>query len=254
MTDTDVTTSDTPPGCVPDGRWLSLAGYGFSKYETWSRGGYGLDQRPVRNKATGKLMAVSEDTSGLRDGERGYLKVKLYNDETPARQKTLKVHRLILFVNTGPMPEGMQTRHLDGDPWNNRWEPGDEAETKAAGGNLLPGTGPQQHIDQKTAGTYSPPPKTFPCINHGACGGMTAAPDCRCQPCREQAGERAGALLKEGVPLRAVARRLHYQNDVHVHALARQYGGYRGSLEQARTQQQPLLRRMLGRFRRPGGK
>jgi len=256
MTAPDVTVSDTPPGCEPGGEWLSLAAHGFSKYEVWSRGGSGREQRPVRNKTTGNLMAVSEGTRGRPGGvqrAKGYLQVKLYNDA--GKQETKAVHSLILLANVGPPPEGMQTRHLDSDPWNNRWEPGDEETTRKAGGNLIYGDGPQQRKDQMEAGTAVPPPATFPCVNHARCGGMAVRDGRRCLPCLKETGIRAAALLNEGMPLAAVTRKLGYQSTSErwVFGLARDYGGYRGTITQARTQKRPpLLRRVLGRFRRCG--
>ena len=256
MTAPDVTTADVPPGCEPGGRWLPLAPHGFAKYELWSSGGYGRDQRPVRNKATGNLMAVSEGTRGRPGGTmraKGYLQVKLYNDQ--GKQETKTVHSLILLANVGPAPEGMQTRHLDSDPWNNRWAPGDEEETHKAAGNLIYGDGPQQRRDQVKAGTAVPPPVTFPCVNHARCGGMAVRDGRRCLPCLKETGARAAELLNTGMPLVAVACKLGYQGTSQpwVFGLARQYGGYRGTIEQARTQKRPpLLRRVLGRFRRGG--
>jgi len=41
----------------------------------------------------------------------------------------------------GPCPDGQQVRHLDGNPLNNRWAPGEtDEEVIAAGGNLRYGT------------------------------------------------------------------------------------------------------------------
>jgi hypothetical protein len=214
MTAPDVTTSDTPPGCVPGGEWISLAPYGFPKYEAWSPGGYGLaeDQWPIRRQIAGTRLKVTL-------GTHGYPQVKPYNDQ--GKQKTLTVHGLIMLANVGPPKPGQETRHLNSDPLDYRWAPGGtDEEIKAAGGNLVYGTKPQNHADQVKAGTAVLPPPTFPCV----------------------------------MPLKAVTRKLGYTNEVHVHALARQYGGYKGSLEQARTQCRPsLMRRVLGRFARVGG-
>lgn len=253
MTAPNVTCDGTPPGCEPGGTWISLAPHGLSKYEVWSKGGQGRDQRPVRNKATGNLLAVSEGTQRRNTNRRGYLQVKPYPDQGK-KQDTRTVHSIILLGNVGPPPEGMQTRHLDNDQWNNRWEPGTEAETKAAGGNLIYGTGPEQRKDQVKAGTVTPPPTMFKCVNHDRCGAMVTSKGRRCPPCMREAGIRAAALLSDGTPLKTVTSKLHYKNEVHVHALARQYGGYRGSLAQARSQRRPsLYRRILGRFRRTPG-
>jgi len=249
MTAPDVTVSDITPG---DGtEWVSLAPYGYSKYEIDRRGGYGRDQQPVRNRATGNLLSVGEGTQKRNTHRRGYLQVKLYNDE--GGRDTRTVHSLVLLVNDGPPPEGMQTRHLDNDPWNNRWEPGDEGQTRKAGGNLIYGSAPQQHKDQVKAGTVAKP--VFECVNHATCGNTAPFRNARCVPCLTETGVRASALLSEGVPLPKVTRKVGYQpaSDRQVHALARDFGGYRGTIAQARGQRrEPLLRRVIARFQRGG--
>ena len=58
----------------------------------------------------------------------GYKMVTLYG---PNGRKGKSVHRLVLEVHSGPCPEGMQCRHLDGDKANNnisnlRWGTGVE--------------------------------------------------------------------------------------------------------------------------------
>jgi hypothetical protein len=52
------------------------------------------------------------------------------------RGKSIYVHRLVLEAFIGPCPDGMECRHLDGDPGNNRLE------------NLCWGT-PQQNADDR---------------------------------------------------------------------------------------------------------
>ena len=139
MTAPGVTISDTPPGCAPGGQWISLAPYGFSNYEAWSKGGQGLDQRPIRSLArtvngryrSALLLKVGEGSRnrpGSTPRKKGYLRVKLHPDEGTPRP--IEVHALILLANVGRPEPGMQTRHLDNDPWNNRWEPGDEESTR----------------------------------------------------------------------------------------------------------------------------
>lgn len=246
MTASDVTASDITPGDDETG-WISLAPYGFSKYEAWPPGGYGLgeDQWPIRHKTKGTRLKVTL-------GTHGYPQVKPYNDKR--KQETRTVHSLILLANVGEPGDGQETRHLNSDPLDYRWAPGrTDEEIKAAGGNLVYGTKPQNHADQVKAGTAVLPPPTFPCVNHTRCGAMVLSEGRRCPPCMEQAGIRAAGLLNAGIPLPAVTRKLGFKSEVHVHALARQYGGYKGSLAQARTQRRPsLLRRMLSRFRRGG--
>jgi hypothetical protein len=69
------------------------------------------------------------------------------------KQERFQVHRLVLMAFDGPCPEGQEARHLDGDPGNNRWEPGTEEERMAAGGNLIWGTHSENIRDKHRHGT-----------------------------------------------------------------------------------------------------
>lgn len=68
-------------------------------------------------------------------------------------QQRFPVHGLVMRAFVGPYPEGMEVRHLDGDPANNHWEPGNEQETQAAGGNLIYGTHAENVQDMLRHGT-----------------------------------------------------------------------------------------------------
>jgi hypothetical protein len=231
----------TAPGVTVD--WVSLAPYGFSKYEIRSRGGYGLDENqwPVRRAGNGKPLKVSL-------GSNGYPRVKPYNDQ--GQQKTVEVHALIMLANVGPPEAGQETRHLDNDPLNYRWAAGGEAETKAAGGNLVYGTKKANHADQVEAGTATRP--EYPCA--GGCGGTASFAGARCRPCMTAAGKRAADLLNSGVPLPEVTRRCGYKSESWTFAAARDCGGYTKTPAQARhPRRKPLLRRVLDRLRRRGG-
>jgi len=237
--------------------WVSLTPYGYSKYEIDRHGGYGRDQQPVRNRATGNLLSVGEGTQKRNTHRRGYLQVKLYNDE--GGRDTRTVHSLVLLVNVGSPAEGMQTRHLDNDPWNNRWEPGDEAATRKAGGNLIYGSAPQQHKDQVAAGTASPLPEVE-CVNHARCGGMAATGGRRCVSCMTEVGEKATPLLRQGMHRADVAVELGYAatSGPYVEGLAVSFGGYVKPAAQAgpkrRAPKRTLRRRVAGWFRRGGGR
>ena len=69
----------------------------------------------------------------------GYLKVDLSRD---AVERGYFVHRLVLTAFVGPAPDGMETRHGDGDPTNN------------ALSNLSWGTHAANISDQVTHGTH----------------------------------------------------------------------------------------------------
>lgn len=82
----------------------------------------------------------------------GYLHLGL---SRRCKKYTFKVHRLVMLAFVGPRPEGLQVRHLDGNPLNNRWAPGNEEETVAAGGNLIYGTPSENNLDTVRHGTWS---------------------------------------------------------------------------------------------------
>ena len=206
-------------------RWTPLPAP-YSKYEVFSDGRE-ADQRPVR-KAGGKPLALTLSNSG-------YLLVKVYDDNGKRQTKT--VHSLVLLGFAGECPPGMETRHLDDDPLNNRWRPGStDDEVRAAGGNLIWGTKKQQHADKVANGGATEAPKTFPCVNHARCGGMVTNPGRRCLDCVAEVGREAAALLNGGRGLQAVAEHFGYTGPDWVFKLAVQHGGYEGTRMQARMQ------------------
>lgn len=83
-------------------RWLPVKGY-EGLYEVSDLGRF-------RNSKRMKLKKTTPD-------KFGYLQVRLCKDGIPA---TKLAHRLVLEAFVGPCPEGMETRHLDGDPTNNK--------------------------------------------------------------------------------------------------------------------------------------
>jgi hypothetical protein len=148
----------------------------------------------------------------------GYAHVALCRD---GGQETRNVHTLVLEAFVGPRPDGMEARHLDGDPAN------------CALSNLRYGTSGENNLDQVQHGTHNNASKV-------ACGkghkytaentlyrlqpdGTVKRRDCRaCLARRRQAdrdlekqppasgGERC---IEEGCPNRRVAKglcRKHY--------------------------------------------
>jgi hypothetical protein len=208
----------------------------FSKYE-WSADGFGPDQRPIRRAGAATGLATTVSNSG-------YLQVKPYDDD--GKRQTIPVHQLILLGGTGvPCPPGQESRHLDDDPFNNRWRPGaTDDEVRAAGGNLVRGTKKQNTRDKADNGRPSVAPKPFRCVNHARCGGMVANPGRRCLPCVTEVGAEAARLLDSGMGLDRVTRRLGYSNPEWVHKLARTHGGYCGTIAAARAQRLPWTRRV----------
>lgn len=234
MTASEVTASDQQAGT-----WRPLPPP-FTKYE-WCDSGYGPDQRPIRRIGTVTGLATTVSNHG------GYLMVKPYDDGGTRQTRT--VHSLVLLGGAGPCPAGLESRHLDDDPLNNRWAPGvTREEVQAAGGNLMYGTKPQNAQDKFDNGhsRAAPPAPPRPCVR---CGGMFTAKGRRCPACVTAIGQQAAAMLRAGRNLDVVTLRAGYQNQEWVHKLACRHGGYTGSLEQAQAQGRSLSHRVMATLR-----
>jgi NUMOD4 motif len=133
-------TTPGPSVPVPPERWLPVPGW-ENLYEVSSHG-----QVESHHRATPRI---------LRPGymkKSGYAVVGLNENGV---QVTRTVHSLVLEAFAGPPGPGQEARHLDGNPANNRWAPGNEEEARAAGGNLVYGTSGQNNLDQVAHGTHN---------------------------------------------------------------------------------------------------
>jgi len=99
----------------------------------------------VRSLTTGRLLTT-------RPGGAGYPNARLRRD---GKCRTFYVHRLAGEAFIGPLPKGMVTRHLDGDPMNNRLE------------NLRYGTYSENSRDQVRHGTHPQASRTHCKHGHG---------------------------------------------------------------------------------------
>lgn len=93
-----------------------------------------------KKRGTAAIWHRSDTWTKLRPKvERsGYLRLTLRTDGQPA---TLSVHQLVLAAFKGPCPEGLQSRHLDGNKLNCRLD------------NLAYGTVQENHDDKQRHGT-----------------------------------------------------------------------------------------------------
>jgi NUMOD4 motif-containing protein len=85
---------------------------------------------------------------------RGYVR---YGLKRPGESRPTHhlAHRLVLWAFTGENPAELDTRHLDGNPANNRWAPGStDEEMIANGGNLVYGTRSENAYDRVRHGTW----------------------------------------------------------------------------------------------------
>lgn len=101
-----------PIDMVDSERWLPVVGWvGF--YEISDRGRVRSLARRVRHYAGGTRAQYGRI---MKQSPKNYPQVDLRRDGT---RNVTYVHRMMLLAFVGPCPEGMETRHLDGDPSHN---------------------------------------------------------------------------------------------------------------------------------------
>jgi len=107
---------------VNNEEWLPVLGFEKS-YEVSSLGRVkSLDRLvPHHNSSTGMALRRGKILSPSRSSKYGHLKIKLGGGSV-ASQVSYHVHQLVLSAFVGPRPAGMEVRHLNGDPSDNRLE------------------------------------------------------------------------------------------------------------------------------------
>lgn len=121
--------------------WRPVPDYG----DLYEVSNHGQVWSAPRTRTRGGLLKATPNK------ESRYLYVSLSCDGIVSK---FTVQQLVMLAFAGPCPEGKQIRHLDGNPANNRWAPGDEQETRAAGGNLVYGTQSENEYDKVAHGTH----------------------------------------------------------------------------------------------------
>jgi hypothetical protein len=180
-----------------------------------------------------KGVLLSGRLNNSRGG--GYVMVNM-TDDTGAK-RTMLAHRVILLTHAGECPEGLETLHSKrGSLWCRVPE------------DMRYGTR-KENVAQLVAEGHVRAPLNFPCINHDRCGGMAANPGRRCLSCVREAGCQAAQMLEAGVSLDEVTRMLGYKGYSWVYKIARDFGGYTGSLDEARSQRQRWPLRVMTTFR-----
>jgi NUMOD4 motif/HNH endonuclease len=118
--------------------WRAVVGW-EGLYEVSSEGRVrSLDRQDTRRGSHGRKGRVLKVV--LCKG-KPYLSVSLSCD---GKRSPRYVHQLVADAFRGPRPEGLETRHLDGDHQNNREE------------NLLYGTSKENHADTVRHGRWHP--------------------------------------------------------------------------------------------------
>ena len=107
---------------------------GFDGYEV-------SDQGRVRSWKWKQVRVLT----GRRHGRCGHVDVHISG---PGGKSRPFVHRLVMEAFVGPKPPGLETRHLDGDPTNNRLS------------NLRYGTVSENQLDSVRHGTHVEARKT----------------------------------------------------------------------------------------------
>jgi hypothetical protein len=110
-------------------RWLPVLGY-EGQYEVSDEGEV-RSWLPYRGTPLPRSMALHLDSNG-------YPSVRLWDG---VRQRHYRVHRLVTEAFIGPRPNGHQTRHLNGNPNDNRLS------------NLTYGTPSENNLDRTAHGT-----------------------------------------------------------------------------------------------------
>lgn len=116
--------------------WRDIPGY-EGVYQVSSEGQVRSLDRVVQHPVSGDTLRRGK-VLRLKRRSEGYLYVRLYRG---GKSKSRSVHHLVLEAFVGPRPEGSETRHLDGDPTNNRVS------------NLAWGTPKENAQDKKRHGT-----------------------------------------------------------------------------------------------------
>lgn len=125
---------------------------------------------------------------------KGYLRVELRNE---TRQKGYLVHLLVLEAFVGPCPPGIQARHRNGNPTDNRLS------------NLHWGTGSENQFDSIAHGTHPQASKTHCKAGHEYTEENIYRPpsgERACRICRSARKRTRRALFCQGV---ASANRTH---------------------------------------------
>jgi NUMOD4 motif/HNH endonuclease len=215
-----------------DEMWKPIPGFRY--YEASDHGRIrSIDRVIAGRQLQGKVLAP-------RTSNSGYLLVNLTGDTGVKQTRT--VHTLVMRAFVGACPAGMETRHLDDNPLNNRWAP------TTPPGNLVYGSKAEQEDDKYRNGRPRPVRyERAPCI---LCGKPVDKGGRRCHACVVELGEQAAHLLRAGVTLEDVNTKLGYGNAVYLHTLAVKYGGWGSAPAPASQSVTPEVVTLRDRIRR----
>jgi hypothetical protein len=143
------------------------------------------------------------------------------------RAHTLTMQKVVLWTFDRPRPRGMQASHLSGNPAWNWWPEGLAWE--------------DQPTNESRKENRPPPPEpTYPCKNAGSgCENKVLNEGRRCTSCVTAAGQDIAGMCRAGVPLPEAAAKYGYQL-AWAYQVARKYGGYAGTMDEAIGRRPPL--------------
>lgn len=224
---------------VREGTWKPIPG--LPGYEAdWDGNFRSVDRvSPSGRNLKGKPIPV-------REAKNGYGLVDFTGPD--GKRVTRQSHVVTLTTFAGPCPEGMEACHLNDRGMDNRWRPGGESESRAAGGNLVWGSKADQWRHAKENGRVKPQVEaTYDCVNR--CGGKVAKEDRRCVPCVQEAGRDIGRRLGSGENLLPVMKAYGYTSIRWALRIAREYGGWTGTEAQALSQGRSPAQRVMNTLR-----
>lgn len=161
-------------------RWQSITDH--PGYEVSDQGRVRSLARTI-TRSSGRRYSVPRRLLEPFANSRGYLCVSLSRADVPSKRRNAPVHALVLAAFTGPRPDGLVSRHLNGDRTDNR------------AANLAWGTVTENNRDtvahghnRNAARTHCPAGHPYDAENtaHRSTGGR------RCRACNRGRSEQTG--------------------------------------------------------------
>ena len=97
--------------------WRTIPGTGH--YSVSNIGRLRSEPHEIFNKGCNSMMKVKGKILKLTKSKKGYLCTTAYIN---GKWKTIYAHRAVLEAFVGPLPKGMEVRHLNSNPLDNRLE------------------------------------------------------------------------------------------------------------------------------------
>ena len=167
-----------------DEDWRPVPGYESSYLVSDLGRVHSLDRRILR--IDGKVKVVVGRIMRQTPNYNGHLRVQLYSNR---KGVPFFVHTLVMAAFVGPRYEGMEVRHLNGDPADNRLS------------NLAYGTRSDNMVDSIRHGTHWPTNKTHCPHGHPYDQANTLVHQGRrfCLTCKRKKGPENAALTRRRI-------------------------------------------------------